>query len=440
MSTMYTKRALSFSREVHSLLRTYKKRSASRMTGQFHNTLVTKICQSSKQMGSNSQRIPEGKGPYSVGCTDLMTGYSIQGIFLRLYYPSQNCMNNEDTTWIPRKEYYYGLSDFLNIYRKLGEFIFARYVGSVTCPAKWNAEFKPGEKYPLIIFSHGLGAFRTLYSAICIEMASQGFVVAAVEHRDQSSSATYYCKENSNLEAKPPPSELHKEWIYYRKLKANEDEVSLRRKQVQQRADECIRALDLLLEINSGNPAMNVLPLNFNWSLLKDSIDLQKIAAMGHSFGAATAIETLSKDARFQCGIALDAWMFPLSDEVYPKIHQPLLFINSEKFQWAVNILEMKKLNCKGRERKMITIKGSVHQSFPDFTFFAGNIVGKFFKLKGDIDPKTAIDISNKASLAFLQKHLGLSKDFNQWDPLLDGEGLNVIPDTNIDLTPVASE
>lgn len=33
-------------------------------------------------------------------------------------------------------------------------------LGSVTCPAKSNAAFKPGEKYPLLIFSHGLGAFR----------------------------------------------------------------------------------------------------------------------------------------------------------------------------------------------------------------------------------------------------------------------------------------
>ncbi|KAL7991393.1 hypothetical protein Chor_015649 [Crotalus horridus] len=350
--------------------------------------------------------IPEGKGPYSVGCTDLMTGYGIQGTFLRLYYPSQNDMNYEDTKWIPNKEYYSGLSRFLNMYWIIGEFILSHYFGSVTSPAKWNAEFKTGEKYPLIIFSHGLGGFRTLYSAICIEMASRGFVVASVEHRDQSSSATYYYKEDPTIGTKRKPPALHKEWIFYRKLKPDENEFSLRRQQVQQRADECIRALDLLLEINSGNPIKNILPLNFNWSLLKDSIDLQKIAAMGHSFGAATVIETLSKDTRFKCGVALDAWMLPLSDEVYPKVHQPLLFINSEKYQWALNILEMKKLNYKGRERKMITIEGSVHQSFPDFTFLTGKIIGKIFKLRGDIDPQTAIDISNKASLAFLQKHL----------------------------------
>ncbi|XP_042313822.1 platelet-activating factor acetylhydrolase-like, partial [Sceloporus undulatus] len=307
-------------------------------------------------------------------------------------------------------------------------------------PAKWNARFKPGDKYPLIIFSHGLGAFRSIYSAICIEMASQGFVVAAVEHRDQSASATYYYKEKPVSEAKGRVSELHKEWIYYRKLKANEDEMCLRHQQVQQRADECSRVVDLMLDINSGKPPVNILPLSFNWILLKDSIDIQKIAVMGHSFGAATAIETLGKDVRFKCGIALDAWMLPLSQEVYPKVHQPLLFINSEKFQWDSNILEMKKLNCKDRERKMITIKGSVHQSFPDFTFLAGSIVGRIFRLKGEIDPNIATDISNKASLAFLQKYLGLKKDFNQWNPLLDGNGLNVIQGTNIDLPPMASQ
>uniref|UniRef100_A0A8D0HSH9 Platelet-activating factor acetylhydrolase n=1 Tax=Sphenodon punctatus TaxID=8508 RepID=A0A8D0HSH9_SPHPU len=376
-----------------------------------------------KEMGSwrrtGFSRIPEGKGPYSVGCTDLMTDRSVEGSFLRLYYPSQNGTSSEETKWIPKRKYYCGLSDFLNCYRMPKEqmaksepmlttqsVLFS--LGSVTCPAKWNAAFKTGEKYPLIIFSHGLGAFRTLYSAVCIEMASQGFVVAAVEHRDNSSSATYYYTEKPVSEAQEEAlEELQEEWLFYKKLKRGEPEFPVRQLQVQQRADECIRALNLILGINSGKQMVNVLRLNFDWTLLKDSIDLNRIAMMGHSFGAATAIETLSKEARFKCAIALDAWMLPLADEVYTRVHQPLLFINSEKFQWASNVLKMKKLDSTDVDRKMITIRGSVHQSFPDFTFVAGNLVGKFFKLKGEIDPNMAIDISNRASLAFLQKHLG---------------------------------
>ncbi|XP_068867840.1 platelet-activating factor acetylhydrolase isoform X2 [Aphelocoma coerulescens] len=387
-------------------------------------------------------RIPEGKGPHSVGCTDLMTENAVEGSFLRLYYPACDATDIEEARWIPDKEYYQGLSDFLNLYRVVGERLFHYYVGSVTCPAKSNAAFKPGEKYPLLVFSHGLGAFRTIYSAICIEMASQGFIVAAVEHRDESASATYYCKRRSVSESQEESTPtMEKEWIYYRKLKTGEEERCLRHKQVQQRAQECIKALNLILKISSGEEVTNVLHSDFNWNSLKDSVDTSRIAVMGHSFGGATVIESLSKEMRFRCGIALDVWMLPVGDDIYQNsIQQPLLFINSEKFQWAENILKIKKLISNDTNKKMITIKGSVHQSFPDFTFVSGGIIARFFKLKGEIDPNEAIDISNHASLAFLQKHLSLKKDFDRWDPLVDGIGPNVIPGTNIDTSPADPE
>ncbi|XP_050171280.1 platelet-activating factor acetylhydrolase isoform X1 [Myiozetetes cayanensis] len=387
-------------------------------------------------------RIPEGKGPHSVGCTDLMTENAVEGSFLRLYYPACDATDIEEARWIPDKEYYQGLSDFLNMYRIVGERLFHYYVGSVTCPAKSNAAFKPGEKYPLLIFSHGLGAFRTIYSAICIEMASQGFLVAAVEHRDESASATYYCKRRSISESQEEStSNMEKEWIYYRKLKTGEEERCLRHKQVQQRAQECIKALNLILKINSGEEVTNVLHSDFDWKSLKDSVDTSRIAVMGHSFGGATVIESLSKEIRFRCGIALDVWMLPVGDDIYQNsVQQPLLFINSEKFQWADNILKIKKLISNDTNKKMITIKGSVHQSFPDFTFVSGGIIARFFKLKGEIDPNEAIDISNHASLAFLQKHLSLKKDFDKWESLVDGIGPNVIPGTNIDTSPAEPE
>ena len=42
----------------------------------------------------------------------------------------------------------------------------------------WNLE-----PFPVIVFSHGLSAMRTIYSGICCDLASHGYVVAAVEHR-----------------------------------------------------------------------------------------------------------------------------------------------------------------------------------------------------------------------------------------------------------------
>ncbi|XP_063079532.1 platelet-activating factor acetylhydrolase isoform X2 [Engraulis encrasicolus] len=396
--------------------------------------------------GSSSQstgmRIPPGSGPHQVGCTDLMVGHTIQGTFLRLYYPCNSAEGLEGPDWIPSKEYFNGLADFMKINRTLSERIFDYLFGHCKIPAVWNASFKQGAKYPVVIFSHGLGAFRTLYSAICCELASQGFIVAAVEHRDESSSATYYFTEKSEEEQQKEPASckapslipphLQQQWMYYRALKPGESEFPLRNKQVKQRADECVRALDLLVEINSGTCVENVLRTQFDFTTLENSMDLCKIAIMGHSFGGATVIEGLCKEGRFKCGVALDTWMAPIDEEIFPRVKQPIFFINSEKFQWGGNIARIRKLDSAYIPRKMITIRGTVHQSFPDFTFLTGNWLGKLLKLKGEINPYIAMDLINRASLAFLQRHLSLDRDFNQWDPLIDGKDENLIQGTNV--------
>ncbi|XP_041043224.1 platelet-activating factor acetylhydrolase isoform X4 [Carcharodon carcharias] len=344
--------------------------------------------------GSHYPGIPSGKGPNLVGCVDLMDDLTIQGSFLRLYYPCEQGGKQQQPLWIPRHEYYYGLADFLKYNRKCVEYILNYLYGSYRVPAEWGAPFKSDGKYPLVVFSHGLGAFRTLYSAICIEVASRGFVVAAVEHRDGSASATYYFEEKtktvndvgestSSTISTLPLDRLQMKWLYYKPLKEREQEFSLRNVQVHQRAEECIKALNLLTDINMGKPVHNIFPLKFDFIKMKDTLDLQKVTIMGHSFGGATVIDALSKDHRFQ---------------------------------------------------------GTVHQSFPDFTFLTGTFFGRIFQLKGTIDPLIAIDISNKASLAFMQRHLGLEKDFDQWDPLIDGKGEHIIPGTNIHLPLTNSE
>ena len=52
-------------------------------------------------------------------------------------------------------------------------------------------------------------------------------------YRDESASATYYCKKKSVSEPQEEStSNTEKEWIYYRKLKTGEEERCLRHKQV----------------------------------------------------------------------------------------------------------------------------------------------------------------------------------------------------------------
>lgn len=59
----------------------------------------------------------------------------------------------------------------------------------------FEGQSKERPKFPLIFFSHGLGGSRTSCSVICGELASFGFVVVAMEHRDGSGARTYVNKE-----------------------------------------------------------------------------------------------------------------------------------------------------------------------------------------------------------------------------------------------------
>uniref|UniRef100_A0A8C3BR51 1-alkyl-2-acetylglycerophosphocholine esterase n=1 Tax=Cairina moschata TaxID=8855 RepID=A0A8C3BR51_CAIMO len=197
---------------------------------------------------------------------------------------------------------------------------------------------------------------------------------------------------------------------------------------VHQRANECVRALRLFQAVRGGRPVPNVLHPDFDLSVLKDGVDLAKVAVMGHSFGGVTAVLALVKEPSFRCAVALDAWMFPLENTLYPEVSRPVLFINAEKFQTPESIAKMKRLSSRNSQTRIITVLGSVHHSQTDFAFLTGKLARRIFSMGGTLDPHKGLDIISRATLAFLQRHLDLKEDFDRWEHLLDGVGDSVVP------------
>lgn len=369
----------------------------------------------------NRKHLPIPQGPYSVGCLDIMTKHSSNGCFMRLYYPTEDNVMHRSMqwpTWIPGKAYIDGYAHFLRMWPPIFKTVLKFLIGDVYIPAIWNALPLQGMKFPIIIFSHGLGGCRTAYSVICTELASRGFLVAAVEHRDQSASLTFYMREmNPSLQPDTMSESLSSSLenivgnniTEYIQLKhAPLDDYEFRNNQVKQRSQECIKALDTLTAINKGEFVNNVLDPNYSAASFQNIMDVSRVAGVGHSFGGSSILLSLAKDQRFSVAVVLDAWMFPIKDEssCYENKRQPILFINTESFNTVQNKNRMSRMESDAVERKMLTIRGTVHQNQSDLPFICGSLTRRLFKASSTLNHHTAMDINNQLTMQFLWKYL----------------------------------
>jgi len=247
--------------------------------------------------------LPQPRGQHSVGFVDVLTpGGPSEGNLIRILYPTaEQCLDNhhrwprwaEDAylkgllgfmqamlarwpSWAPRSEYY-GIDRvrlFSNYIPHVGfPSVFRALNGNVFVPIVEGAAPDHSQRWPLIVFSHGLGCSRTLYSRICYDLASYGYVVLAVEHRDGSACASFYCDDDGG-----------QHWIPHRRVSADEDEYGVRHQQVRHRSDEVSRALDLALALTDGNAPKKVklVPENFDWASLSLAMDVDKPIVAGN--------------------------------------------------------------------------------------------------------------------------------------------------------------
>ncbi|KAH0492389.1 hypothetical protein TgHK011_007347 [Trichoderma gracile] len=331
-------------------------------------------------------------------------------------------------------------------------------------------------KFPVIIFSHGLGGSRLCYSSICGELASFGFVVVAIEHRDGSGARTYVSLPG-NVEAAAielSTAEIHtnndseekggkdkkvqrrrKEGLnpYYvvdyilpkdnaqdtRPHNSRGVDRTLRSAQIVLRQEEIKEAYYILDLINSGHgadvAAMNLrkkgnvgsssLGLNgINWDNWKDSMFLNNVTMMGHSFGGATTVQTCRDDSLewLGQGVILDAWgqaTPPAGETRKERVTKPIISISSEAFMhWKENFDKVVEFSNEARESGalcwMLTIVGSTHLAMTDLAILYPQWMSIF--MKSMVNPTRAISLTVTASLEFLKIILPPEQTkYNMW-------------------------
>ena len=142
---------------------------------------------------------------------------------------------------------------------------------------------------PVVIFSHGLSASREISTSLCMELASMGFYVFAVEHTDGSCALARF-QDGTVIE--------------YDFSKGGN--INARKSQTGIRIQNMKRHLELIDKLNSG---YFVKADSYNFSQVKidkasaqmqenlllklrNNFDLKKLIFAGHSFGGVTAFST----------------------------------------------------------------------------------------------------------------------------------------------------
>jgi len=365
--------------------------------------------------------LPKPLGPYSVGSVDIKDKDS--DLVLSLFYPTGLPLSkakwSDRDWWLPgrniqeRVSYAKGYIQFSGLPSSLWPFMKA--LGMVQLSAIRNAPLLDTiASFPVVLFSHGLGGSRHTYSSYCIDVASHGFVVVAIEHRDGT--APVSVRADGSV-------------VHYKPLKDNVEnprdrvqEFHFRNTQLQLRVDEVLNpehgVLALLEKMNAGDwksPETGV-------PSFAGRLDLENnLHFSGHSFGSATALASayslIKSKGKYASALksclALDVWMFPIPVDV---LRQPELkdnrqvriaFINNEKFQWDKNLERIAELSSS----EQVTLKHAAHQTQSDILVLIPGLVQSFLGLREKADathhsirtPLSALQLSNRMSASFLK-------------------------------------
>lgn len=240
-------------------------------------------------------------------------------------------------------------------------------------------------RWPVLIFSHGLGGTRNAYSHLCGSLASHGLVVAVPEHRDGSGPISFINEADKSK----------RKAIEYRAISHTQtpEVEEARDEQLKIRCWELGLLHEALLKIDLGEQLTNLLRPETSStpsphtpvSAFRSKLDIHtpgKISWSGHSFGATTMVQFIK--SVFYPGIAplytsspsyalsrqitsaspislLDLWTLPLLSRATSALREkplpaytvndtrpspPLTILSDGFYKWRSNLLNTLEIVC----------------------------------------------------------------------------------------------
>lgn len=316
--------------------------------------------------------IPKPSGPHSVRSTHFRIPGE-HGVFVQCFFPLDTKLaaaaNTTNSIVTVGRTYRNG------VIRGASEFASTSYLlmrmvleGSTHPLSEYNhapvqiAEV-PEEKFPVILFSHGLGGSAETYTKQCIDMASLGYVVIALEHEDGSGAHAKTVDGKLVSYIRPPVGMAY----------TTENVIRFRAPFLAKRVAEVKAAVDFVQHSD------------FDVCRL---MDRSRIAMAGHSFGAATATcAARALPPNTFCGVLLlDVWAFPVPNlELGMGAQLPVCSLLSEQF-YHNNETAINKLLISSSNAMSFYVPGTVHSSFSDTPWWLPPWLGRRVRLVGAQD------------------------------------------------------
>lgn len=160
--------------------------------------------------------------------------------------------------------------------------------------------------YPVVLFSHGLGALPDFYTTQLRNLASHGYIVAAISHTYISAVTVF------------PDGQV----VPFARNFLPSDPRQLETALVQaigETSRDASFVLDQLTNLNANDPN----------NLFAGKLDLSRVGIFGQSFGGITTTSAIQRDRRFQAGLSMDGLI--ISPQFVRPIDRPFMLINADR-------------------------------------------------------------------------------------------------------------
>lgn len=340
-------------------------------------------------------RVAETSGPFQVGTqTIVLTDASRRELYsgrdeprkfmIQVWYPASPRPGDVHAPWMENANVFApAIADYIDL-----PHYFLDHLALSKSPAFLDAPVADrNEAFPIILFSHGWNGFAAQNSAQMVELASHGYVVAAMQHTYGAIVTVFpdgeiaFNNPNALPETMPEPGY-----------------TNAARLLVNQWAGDLSYALDFLTEQNADAS-----------SPFHNALDLSRVGVYGHSTGGGATIQFCGTDARCKAGLAQDAFMTPVSQDVLDQgVQQPFFFLFSQA--WADYVDSTNNQLFYGfyahltQSAPVATILGTRHHDFSDLPLLSP--LAPQLGLKGPINGKLVVKILNDYLLAYFDQEL----------------------------------